>query len=44
MYKQLFLRRAEEGLMENRKLDENWNQQCFTSKDGMELTQRILGG
>ena len=42
IYKQPFLKRTENGLVERWKLEECWNLPVFTSKKGAELVQRIL--
>jgi len=43
VYKQPFLKRAKNDLVERWKLEECWNLPVFTSKKGAELVQRILG-
>jgi len=42
IYKQPFLKRTKNSLVERWKLKEDWNLPVFTSKKGAELVQRIL--
>jgi tRNA(His) 5'-end guanylyltransferase len=39
IYKQPFLKRADDSLVERWKLKEDWNLSLFTSKDGTKLIQ-----
>jgi len=42
IYKQPFLKRADNSLVERWRLKEEWNLPLFTSKDGAQLIHRVL--